>query len=600
MHTAHDVSVVHEIGRYHLVAELARGGMGIIHLAASQGPGGFSKLLVVKELKPELAADEDYVAMFLDEARLAARLSHQNIVQTIEVGSEGGRHYMVMELLDGRSLHRIGRRSATKGGLPVAAHLRVIAEALLGLHYAHELRGFDGLPLGIVHRDMSPLNVFVTFDGQAKVIDFGIAKSVDSSLETKTGMLKGRVAYMAPEQAWGRGADRRADVYAVGVMIWEAAAGRRLWPAMSDVEILARGLREGPPPLRAVRPDVPPELEAICSRAMARDPDDRHATAAELLDELEAHLSRRPDVLTMREIGAQVSQMFAEERRKMNAVIEETLARVRSGPRSGVMPAFDVYAMGTPSGARAQHPEASRASERLLLSPSLDAPWTNGSLSMAPSSSVTPGPEHMTPFAPAVGGHARTPWWTPQRVAVAASAAVATLLAITLLFASYGAADPAPRQASGATVGAMPAPREAVELVDVVVRVSPPSSQILIDGAPAPTNPFHARYAKDGAVHHVMATADGYDPKIEDVPFSGDVSIDVSLDRHASPPAARYIVVSQPAPKAGRHPAGATSSPPPAEPAPSPSPAPPRADVPATGGHVPLRPIMTSDPYGSP
>src|ERR1700685_2482638 len=172
-------SVVPELGKYHLVAELARGGMGIVHLAAAQGPGGFNKLLVVKELKPELSHDECYVSMFLDEARLAARLTHPNIVQTIEVGSEGDRHYMVMEFLDGRSLHRLVRRFKDQGGFPVAANLRLIAEALLGLQYAHDLQDFDGQALGVVHRDVSPLNVFVTFDGQAKVLDFGIAKSID-------------------------------------------------------------------------------------------------------------------------------------------------------------------------------------------------------------------------------------------------------------------------------------------------------------------------------------------------------------------------------------------------------------------------------------
>ena len=245
--------------------------------------------------------------MFLDEARLAARLTHPNIVQTIEVGSEGSRHYMVMEFLDGRSLHRIVRRFATSRRFPVGAQLRVIAEALLGLHYAHELRDFDGQPLGIVHRDVSPLNVFVTFEGQTKVLDFGIAKSVDSSLETKTGVLKGRVAYMAPEQAWGQKVDRRADVYSAGVMLWEAAAGRRLWPGMNEVEILARILRESVPPLSVVRPDAPEDLEAICERALAKRPEDRYESCAELLDDLEAHLAARDDTMTVREIGALVS-----------------------------------------------------------------------------------------------------------------------------------------------------------------------------------------------------------------------------------------------------------------------------------------------------
>ncbi|HEY6463832.1 MAG TPA: protein kinase, partial [Polyangiaceae bacterium] len=360
-----DPSRSREIGKYHLVAELARGGMGIVHLASAQGPGGFSKLLVVKELKPELARDESYVSMFLDEARLAARLGHPNIVQTIEVGSEESRHYMVMEFLDGRSLHRVIRRFREQGGLPVGAHLRVVAEMLLGLHHAHELADFDGRPLGIVHRDVSPLNVFVTFDGQAKVLDFGIAKSADSSLETKTGILKGRVAYMAPEQAWGQGVDRRSDVYSAGVMIWEAAAGRRLWPGMNDVEILARLLREGPPRLCSVNPDAPEDLEAICARALEKRPEDRYSSAIELLEDLDAHIASRDDAVSIREVGAMVGRAFAEERRRMSALIEETLLRVRSGPRSGVMPTFEVHVRGTPSGASGVRDEASQVTGQL-------------------------------------------------------------------------------------------------------------------------------------------------------------------------------------------------------------------------------------------
>jgi serine/threonine-protein kinase len=169
--------------------------------------------------------------------------------------------------------------------------------------------------------------VFVTFEGQTKVIDFGIAKAVDSSLETQTGVLKGRVAYMAPEQAWGVKADRRADIYSAGVMLWEAVAGRRLWPGMSDVEILTRVLLRGAPRLRTVCPGVSADLEAICERATAKQRDRRYATAAELHADLEAHLASRSDQMSMREIGALVSRAFADERRKMNAVILTTVLR---------------------------------------------------------------------------------------------------------------------------------------------------------------------------------------------------------------------------------------------------------------------------------
>jgi eukaryotic-like serine/threonine-protein kinase len=541
-------SLVPELGKYRLVAELARGGMGIVHLAVSQGAGGFNKLLVVKELKPELAGEDGYVTMFLDEARLAARLTHPNIVQTIEVGSEADRHFMVMEFLDGRSLHRTIRRFREQGGFPVAAHLRLIAESLLGLQYAHDLRDFDGQPLGIVHRDVSPLNLFVTFDGQAKVLDFGIAKSIDSSQETKTGVLKGRVAYMAPEQALCLRVDGRADVYSAGVMLWEAAAGRRLWPKMNDVEILSKLLREGPPRLRDVRPDAPEDLEAICTRAMERRPEDRYASASAMLEDLETHLATRHDAISVRAVGPLVGRAFAEERRRMSLLIEETLTRMRNGPRSGVMPRWEARARGRPIGVLAGGTDGSAESGRpratatlsaptlgtpTLSAPTLSAPTLGAPTLSAPTLSA-PLSATMTPRVGIV-----PPWWASRRAAlIAASGAVLLLVVLEPAVFNGGRKNEAvpPPEAVAAAVSA-PAPYPVPDRVDVVVRVSPASAQIAVDGAPVFTNPFHARYAKDAQVHHVLASADGYESKLQEVFFAGDVSIDIRLDRRASPPA---------------------------------------------------------------
>src|SRR4051812_19204287 len=188
------------VGRYRLLAELARGGMGIVYVAAAQGPAGFTKLVALKELQPELVRDAEFLTMFLEEARMAARLNHPNIVQTIDVSDADGRHFIAMEYLEGRSLYQVLRRFAAKGGFPLRLALSVIRDALSALDYAHELADAEGRRLAFVHRDMSPHNVFVTYDGHSKVIDFGIAKARDSSLETKTGVLKGRTHYMAPEQ----------------------------------------------------------------------------------------------------------------------------------------------------------------------------------------------------------------------------------------------------------------------------------------------------------------------------------------------------------------------------------------------------------------
>ncbi|MGQ0506189.1 MAG: serine/threonine protein kinase, partial [Myxococcaceae bacterium] len=180
------------LGKYKLIAEIARGGMGVVYLAVVQGHGGFNKLVVVKELHPELVEDPIYLEMFLDEARLAARLNHPNIVQTNEVNNEGNRFFMAMDFLDGRNLDRIRRRSIRSKDFTLPMQLRVLSDVLLGLDYAHRCADFEGRPLGIVHRDVSPQNVFMTFEGQVKLLDFGIAKAADSSRETQAGMFKGK------------------------------------------------------------------------------------------------------------------------------------------------------------------------------------------------------------------------------------------------------------------------------------------------------------------------------------------------------------------------------------------------------------------------
>jgi len=601
-----------ELGRYHLVVELARGGMGNVYLAAMRGPGGFAKLLAVKELKSELSSDGAYVAMFLDEARLAARLSHPNIVQTNEVASEGSRHYMVMEFLDGRSLHRILRRLG--GRFPVAAHLRVIAESLAGLHYAHEVQNFDGAPLGIVHRDVSPLNVFVTFAGQAKLLDFGIAKALDSSQHTKVGVLKGRVAYMAPEQAKGDKVDRRADIYAAGVMLWEAAARRRLWPGYAEVEILTELFREGPRPLQSVCPDAPEDLDRICARAMAHDPHERYATAAELQSDLEEHLAGRPDAMSMRDIGVFISRTFADEREKMNVVIDEALSRVRGVPRSGVRPTAKEQFSDVPTSANVTSVDVAKPNVRPLTPSQRSSPGNASSLASlsrsAPATTVALGSVRRAPQSRA---------WSPKHLGLAAAGASALLLGI--MFGgrwatrhSHMAAAPAAAPAAATTQFLPPMARNEGELIELAVRVTPASAQITVDGASVANNPFRARYRKETGIHHIVASADGYESRVEDVSFGTDVSIDVSLSKRANQPQTQPFVpfnrssslpASPPSPWSTRAQIAkrtpvATAATATAEPPDAPPPAASKADVSASGGRSPLRPIATANPYGSP
>lgn len=352
---------VHDLGKYRLIAELARGGMGIVYLALARGPGGFNKLLVLKELKPDLTDDESFVTMFLDEARLTARLSHPNIVQTFEVGSEGNRPFLAMEYLEGQSLSAVRMRmTRTRRPIALDAHLRVLAAVLGGLHYAHELEDYDGTPLGVVHRDVSPHNVFLTYDWQVKLLDFGIAKAVDASQETRSGVLKGKVSYMAPEQAVGEKVDRRADVFSVGVMLWEAAVGRRMWKkGMGDAAILTTLTTRGLPDPREANPEVPEALAKVCIKATARLADDRYATAAAMQADLEAYLTTLDPPTSARDCAHLMASLFDEERLKIKRIIEEQIRVVRSvssGQFSAIemarLEATGAHRVGTPSSSR--------------------------------------------------------------------------------------------------------------------------------------------------------------------------------------------------------------------------------------------------------
>ncbi len=275
-------------GRYAVYGAIASGGMATVHVGRIFGEAGFTRTVAIKRMHPHLAGQPEFVAMFVDEARLAARIRHPNVVPTLDVGAHEGELFLVMEYVDGvplSALHKAARESGTLAPPDVAAS--IIVGLLRGLDAAHEARGDDGLPLGIVHRDVSPQNVLVGTDGVARVLDFGVAKALSQVHITQNSQLKGKLAYMAPEQVRGEGFDRRADVFGAAVVFWETLCGSKLFRAANEAAVV-QAVQYQPIGFPSdVNGAVPPALDAAIMRGLDRDPERRFATAGEMADAIE-------------------------------------------------------------------------------------------------------------------------------------------------------------------------------------------------------------------------------------------------------------------------------------------------------------------------
>ncbi len=311
--------------QYETVTSLGAGGMADVYLAVARGGQGFRKLVVIKKIRAPLSDDPELLHMFEQEARLAARLNHPNIVQTLDFGVHDGGHGIVMEYLEGQSLRTVARK-AGPGGIPLAYSLEVLIAVLAALDYAHQLKDFDGEPLHVVHRDVSPHNVFVTYAGHTKLVDFGVAKALPDPYVTTGTLIKGKLAYMSPEHERGDPVDARADLFAVGVMLWEALVGRSLWAGLSEIAIVSR-LRFGELPTpREANSDVPPSLEKLCMRALAHRREDRFQSAAAFRHELQRCVSQLGLNASTDEIGAFVSELFREQREQLQGIVKTRLA----------------------------------------------------------------------------------------------------------------------------------------------------------------------------------------------------------------------------------------------------------------------------------
>lgn len=313
-----------ESPRYRLVSRIATGSTSEVFLAVMPGACGAGKPVVIKWLWPELARDPESVRMFLDEARVSLSLHHPNVVHTYESGHDGARYFLTMEYLDGQSLKHVLDGLASEGGLSLPLALKVISDVLAGLEYVHSLTRLDGVPMQIVHRDVSPQNVFLTYNGVVKLLDFGIADTAATRDSSRLMRVEGRLSYMAPEQAAGKAVDQRADLFGVGVMLWEMVMGRRLWQGMTDAAIRDR-LLSGRPILDL--PDTrgfPPALGDICARSLALDPGDRYGSAAEFQSDLATVLTGSAPVQA-RLLGETVSRLFAGQRALVRSMIQQSL-----------------------------------------------------------------------------------------------------------------------------------------------------------------------------------------------------------------------------------------------------------------------------------
>ena len=307
-------SQITRFGKYFLVKKLATGGMAQLYKAKITGVQGFEKLIAIKTILPHLASEKELISSFIDEAKLAALLHHQNIVQIYDFGNIEDTYYISMEYLFGKDLRHLLNKAKGKNLLPsIEIALYIESRICAGLDYAHSLKDFQMRPLNIIHRDISPQNVFVTYDGDVKIVDFGIAKAARRSTLTQAGMIKGKVAYMSPEQASGQGVDYRSDIFSAGILLYEMVTGKQMFTGTDTLQILARVCRAEFEPPEMAQGGLPPQVYDILHRALKKDVNERYQSCGEMLADLEEcmfKLSMRP---TARALCQYMKELFKEE-----------------------------------------------------------------------------------------------------------------------------------------------------------------------------------------------------------------------------------------------------------------------------------------------
>jgi serine/threonine protein kinase len=317
------------VGRYELLLEIASGGMATVYVGRQRGAGGFQRLVAIKRMHPHIGSVAELAAAFMDEARIASLIRHPNVVNVHDVHDADGEHLLVMDYVDGASLANVMRAARRRNErLSRPAVIRILIDALRGLHAAHELTTFEGVPLGVVHRDATPHNILLGTDGAVKITDFGIAKAAERSVHTATGLAKGKFRYMAPEQARGGAIDRRVDVFAMGIVAWELFIGERLFQAEADAQVLLEITEGNFRRPTSLDKTFPQELDRIVMKALAMSANDRHPTADSFADALEAWAKLNSELVSNAEIARLVHEFcgapIVERRRSVAAVLAGT------------------------------------------------------------------------------------------------------------------------------------------------------------------------------------------------------------------------------------------------------------------------------------
>jgi serine/threonine-protein kinase len=331
-----------KLDRYELIAEIASGGMGTVYLARLEGVGGFQRLFAIKLMHPHLAKDPQFVAMLLDEARLAARIHHPNAVSIIDVCESDVGHYLVMEYIEGFTLDDVFEHPELSQEEKMRLGLRILYDGAVGLHAAHELSDDAGQTLNLVHRDVSPQNILVGVDGVGRITDFGVARAAARITTSRPGLIKGKPCYMAPEQALGRELDRRADVFALGIILWEILCGEMLFYSdAGDAAMLGRVLQETIVSPREKNERVSEALESVVMKALDRDPTGRFQTARELAEALLAAATAADLIVTNHELGDRLKELFADDVKARRASIQKHLAELGTDRESVASDVFE-------------------------------------------------------------------------------------------------------------------------------------------------------------------------------------------------------------------------------------------------------------------